>query len=454
MKRWLSRAMAFALVLPWALPALGQESNICELTDFAPPASFSITQGEITGARDEQTPMMRTIPKQSNSGTRVGHLIAGDKVDFVLACQGFSYVRYHGAKQTTAGWVDSRKLQLHGQPFIPLPPNASQLCFDAQRDANNKKLAVVEERNIPQGIRLVSEVDKMLATPLAYQLINVQGHPLAVVQMSEGGSCYTISAKVWTGNLKRQLSPDDVESRNPINLTVGGNAWAMALSEDAVVVDGHVLIRSSTRYRDFDLSSIDKTGDTQLLCQGRLRPLLGKPVVLEGDPTLCETLPTAATPITMQPAKGKFTVPPQVSPDATQEAVQWGMVDLDNTGHDHPVGVVNYEFSSAAGCGSGFDQQLPVQLESEVVSLDQISSALRALRDNSADAESSAKLLVRIVRFRNQTYVELLDADLLAEDEVVKAPVQSIWKFGLSGPKQICKYQTHHYEVKPPSFQP
>jgi hypothetical protein len=146
----------------------------------------------------------------------------------------------------------------------------------------------------------------------------------------------------------------------------------------------------------------------------------------------------------MQSADGKFSVPAQKEPETRLEARQWGMLDLDGTGHDRPIGVVDYSYSTGRGCGGGFELQVPVVLKENTVPPEQVST------DSADNPRPSEIQLVRIVRFASQTYVEMLDAGLMSQDEIANAPVQSVWKFGPNGAKRVCKYQTRHYEVKPP----
>jgi hypothetical protein len=451
MSGWLRAVIALALLLCWAVPAIGQDSPICHAVDYAPPASLAITRGQITGAPGEHTTITGTIPKDGEAGAQSGYLVTGDKVDFVAACRGFSYIRYHGHNQTTTGWVDTRKVQLKGKSFIPLPPNVNQICSDAQSEIDRTSLTAIDEREIPEGAHLSDDGDPINAAASSYQPVDVQGRTLAVVRIFGGGSCHSRMVKVWTSDFKRSLSPDDVNSRNPENLIGGGNGWSMGLEEDAVLIDGQPLIRSSYG-QDFDLSSIDRTGDTQFLCHGRLSPNLGKPILTEGDPGLCGDLPEAATPVAMEPAAGKYTVSPQAEAWVTREADQWGMVDLDNSGKDRPIGVVNYTHDTARGCGTTFEAQVPVVLRGDVVSADQISAALKPLFGDEADhGEVRDTSRIRIVRLHGQTYVEILDTGLMAGDEIAKAPIQSVWKFDADGPKQVCRYRTRHFEVKPVS---
>lgn len=452
MNTWLRAALLLALVFPWAMPALADDSNRCaEESESGPPASLALTKGEITGKSLERVAMTKSVPRQGGDQTGVGYLVSGDQVEFVSACRGFSYVRYHGKDRTTTGWIDSSRLKLQGNPMIPLPANAGQLCSLVESEVNGGELKEVKSRAIPEGA-IPDEGDPM-SRPLNYVPVNVQGRPLSVVQLSEGGSCYSILAELRTADLKRVLSPDDAESRDPIRLSDRGNAWAMGLEEDVVMVNGQPLIRSRRRGEDFDLSSIDKTGDTRLVCHARLRPVSGKPVVVEGDRALCDSLAATAEPVVLQPAEGHFTVHEKQSLDASLEAVNWGLVDLDNTGRERRVGIVNYNYSSGGGCGLDFQLQFPLILNEGSVSADQAEAAFHALYSDEDDrSRSPDRLLVRVVRHGGQTYVEVLDAGLIPDDEVAHAPLQSVWKFAPSGPKKICEYRTSHYEVTPPEI--
>jgi hypothetical protein len=454
MASWLRAVMLLLVVLLSMHPAFGQDSSECaNLSKYAPPGSLVVTRGEIIGQPSEHAPMISQVPLPASDGISVGYLVTGNQVEFVAECHGFSYVRYHGKSRTTTGWIDSRRLLLHGKPFVPLPADVSELCSAAEREINDDALNVVTPEDIPDGANLVDENDPSQPRPLKYIPLNVEGHELAVVQMADGGTCSSVEAEIRTGDLKHVLSPGDAVSRDPFQLIYGGNGWAMGLDEDVVSVEGRPLLRSSGTSPDFALSTIDKTGDTQFVCRGRLRPLLlSKPIVIEGDPGLCESIASSAVPIAMHSPDGHFAAPPQEMPEVQLRAMQWGMVDLNNTGHEHPIGVINYNFSSRAGCGHGFDLQFPVPLDGAVVSSPQALAAFHALYGDEADISMpSGRLLVRIVRHGNQTYVELLDASLIADDDLDRAPVQSVWRFTSAVPKKICTYRTSHYEVEPAS---
>ena len=363
------RAMGvLALAVSWVLPAFGHDSNECaELAQFAPPGSLTITRGEIVGHPGEHAPMTHIVPAPARDSTGVGYLVTGDKVDFVAACQGFSYVRYHGKAQTSTGWIDSDRLQLHGKPFIPLPSGAGNMCALAERAANEGHWTVLPSRQMPEGIHLVNGVEEF-STASRYTPVDVEGRQLSVVQWNNGGTCYSDLVEVRTGDLKKLLSPGDIVSRNPVNLRFGGNAWGMGVEEDVVSIDGRSMIRSMESHEDFELSSIDRTGDTRLVCHGRLRPLMGKPEVVEGDSSLCSAIASKAEPVAMQPARGHFDVPKDTGPQVSLQAMQWGLVDLDNTGHERPVGVVEHGYSSSGGCGLDVDLQVPMLLDRASVS--------------------------------------------------------------------------------------
>ena len=453
MTPWLRAALVLLVLFSWMRPAIGQASDECaDLAKYAPPGSLVVTRGEIIGQPSEPVPITNKVPSPASDGSGVGYLVTGNQVEFVAACQGFSYVRYHGKNRTTSGWIDSRRLVLHGKAFVSLPANASKLCSMAERETNDGVLNVVEARTIPDGVKIVDENDPLSPRPRGYIPLNVDGRKLAVVQMIDAGTCSSTEAEIRTGDFRHVLSPDDAVSRNPFHFIVGGNAWAMGLDEDVVSVEGKPLLRSSSELgSDFALSTIDRTGDTQFVCYGRLRPL-SKPAVMEGDRGLCEAIASSAVPVAMHSPQGHFMTPPQKMPEVQLHAMQWGMADLDNGGHERPVGVISYNYSSGAGCGHGFDLDFPVALDGMVVPWPQAMQGFHALYGDEADiSRPSGRLLVRIVRHDNQTYVELLDGSLLAGDDIKHAPVQSVWKFTSAGPMQICKYRTGYYEVKPPS---
>jgi hypothetical protein len=464
MGRLLRSVAVFLLASVWFSPAMGQVSDpsYCSYAAFAPPGAKTVTRGEIVGLPNEHASLMEGAPWSNSNGAAPAYLVTGDRVDFVTECKGFSYVRFHGKSRTTSGWVDSHRLQVHGQPYIPLPANVAELCSTVESEVNSKfgeglgSLASLPSKPVADGTIDLGPDPYPSSRALGYIPINLDGRPLAAVQLFGGGSCGTTHIYFWTGDLRHQLSPADTDGRNPLNLRFGGNGWTMDLREKIVPVAGQPMLLSTGMGADFELSHIDRTGDTQLVCHGRQRPMSGKPVVMSGDRGLCESLVSAAVAVVMKPAAEHITLPAQNTPEVSYKALRWGMVDLDNTGSAHVVGVLMYHFESAAGCGQDHDLEFPVLLDGTGnfdSSGTQGQDTLRALFGDPQDLSmGSQKKAVRIVRYRNQTYVELVDAGLVDAGSVDSAPVQSIWKFTKAGPQQVCKFQTRHYEVKPPTI--
>jgi len=464
MDRLLRFVAVFLLASVWFSPAMGQVSDptYCSIATMVPPGAKTVTRGEIVGQPNEHAPLTTLAPWTNSNGTAVAYLVTGDRIDFITACNGFSYVRFHGKSRTTSGWIDSHRLELHGQPYIPLPANAAELCSAAENAVNNKfgeglgSLTWLPSKPIEDGAIDLGPDPDPSSHALGYIPVSVDGRPLAAVQLFGGGTCGATQIYFWTGDLKHQLSPDDTDRRNPLNLRFGGNGWSMGLNEEIVAVAGQPMLLSSGKSADFELSHIDRTGDTQLVCHGRQRPMSGKPVVMSGDRGLCESLVSTAVAVVMKPAAGHITLPEQSMPEVSYEALRWGMVDLGNTGSAHLVGVLVYHFESGAGCGQDHDLEFPVLLDSTGnfdPSGTQGQGTLRALFGDPLDMSGGdQKQAVRIVRYKNQTYVELVDAGLVDAGSVDSAPVQSIWRFTKTGPQQVCKFQTRHYEVKPPTI--
>jgi hypothetical protein len=464
MGRLLRSVAVFLLASVWFSPAMGQVSDpsYCSYAAFAPPGAKTVTRGEIVGLPNEHASLMEGAPWSNSNGAAPAYLVTGDRVDFVTECKGFSYVRFHGKSRTTSGWVDSHRLQVHGQPYIPLPANVAELCSTVESEVNSKfgeglgSLASLPSKPVADGAIDLGPDPYPSSRALGYIPINLDGRPLAAVQLFGGGSCGTTQIYFWTGDLRHQLSPADTDTRNPLNLRFGGNGWSMGLNEEIVRVAGRPMLLSRGVSADFELSHIDRTGDTQLVCHGRQRPMSGKPVVVSGARSLCESLVSTAVAVAMKPAAGHITLPEQSAPEVRYKALRWGMVDLGNTGSAHVAGVLMYHFESAAGCGQDHDLEFPVLLDGTGnfdPSGKQGQGTLRALFGNPQDlSKGSQKKAVRIVRYMNQTYVELVDAGLVDAGSVDSGPIQSIWKFTKAGPRQVCKFQTRHYEVRPPTI--
>jgi hypothetical protein len=440
-------------------PALGhaRDPNYCSIAALVPPGSKAVTRGEIVGAPNMRAPLMEQAPWTDSKGPTSGYLISGDRVDFVTECNGYSYVRFHGKSLTTSGWVDSHLLQLHGQPYIPLPADAAVLCSAAESSVNSN-FGHGSLKSIPSipfdGATIILGPDfDPDSHVLEYTPVKIGGRPLAAVQVHSGGSCGAGTVYFWTSDLKHQLSPDDVDARNPFN--EGSNGWDTGLHEKIVTMADRPMLFSALN-NDFALSQIDRTGDTQLVCHGRQHPMSGKPIVIGGDRGLCESIVSASAPVVMQPATNNVRLLKESAPNLGGyfKVIGWLKADLDNTGVARPVGVFEYHFDSGVGCSQSHDFEFPILLDN-AMNVDpsdaQVQGTLRALFGDTQDLSmGSQNRAARIVNYKNQIYVEILDTDLVGQVNADGAPVQSIWAFKGKGPQRICELQTKHYEVKPP----
>ncbi len=361
-----------------------------------------------------------------------------------------------------------------GKASVFTARDAASLCAAVDRRVNRDvatepgALDAMRVMQVPDadGARNFGDDDGGQHTAAGYVPIRVDGHAMAVVLDREGDSCTSELAYVWTADLKRRLSPDDVQANNPFQLYFGGNGWDANVAESMVRVDGRPLLLSA-RGGDFFVSRIDRDGGRHLACRVQQLPTAGAPVVERGDPGFCRALAADAVPVPMRPASGElrraiFGAPGRGA--GTFSVSRVGRADLDNRGTVRPVAILQYSVYSGGGCGVEHDTEFPLILDDKDTAADgaidlgapQLQASLHGVAENPDSLDGSQNHPVRVVRFRGRTYVEVLDGDIVDPDRPDLVAVQSAIEFTKAGPATMCRFQASHYRVTTvaPSGQP
>lgn len=476
MQRRARRLIAISLFLGppglFSLSCEAEEPPNCAWP-YVAPGQLTVTPAQVTGTPFEHLPLHADYPASQADGQKKAssgaYLITGDKVDLVSSCNGYAYVRFHGKKRVSTGWVEGRRVQATGKPYIPLPPNAPMLC-QAAADVLNKNHGTGSLKALPLSAvpsdalaRLHIEPDFNAANPqVAYA--EVDGRPIALVSMEAGGTCHTSSVTTATGDLKVLLAPNDASDRNPRN--DGRDGWSFGVDEQLVEVLGQPMVMSTdlSAGSDFYLSEVDKNGDIVPTCLGK-RVDAPPQIQASFDDRVCHDMLSAnQTEIPMgAPASGerlvrskkagsssdpadhrlsptKLSLPGGQASTATLTLKSTGLVDVDNSGRPRRVGILTQaDADSTAGCGNFSEHYAkPVYIDEHGVA--DPDAALNKPFDNFGEGKGDASF----VKFDGKTYIKLLPAG--------QGPSE-VWKFDAYGAHQMCVFQQQRYEVKPISGQ-
>lgn len=396
-----------------------------------------------------------------------GYLITGNKVDLVTYCDGSAYVRFHGPKRVSTGWVDAARIKETGPAHGTLPSNAAMLCEAAETTLNEGRLLTT-----PSESRL--ETDDVLtrahlgpfpnaSSPDVFHII-VDGRRMAALIVDDGGTSHDTEVYIFSDDLKSLLSPSDRDDRDAEN--TGDWEWGFGVSEDVVVVNGQPAVRSWGS-RDgkskFYLSIIDRDGDIVPTCQAKSEPRKKRAISLSANDSVCHAvLAGRPTPAPMHsPVPGESLamskVPTQysdyggrISSTATElnyhdtamaagvsyTLLRTGIADLDNSGHARHVGIVSFwEGDSSAGDGSYTDSQVrPVYFDNGAAELSSdANQKLAGLPHGMLDG--------KLVTLDGTTYLEL------SPDR--KGPSSEVWKIDASGSNQVCGFKLTREVVRP-----
>lgn len=397
-----------------------------------------------------------------------GYLITGDKVDLVTTCEGFDYVRFHGPKRVSTGWVDEARIKVTGTAHGTLPPDAVMLCKAAENTLDSGK-----QLDSPPPTKLDDKVLERVhlergwnGSPTQVTQVIVDGRPLAVIVVDSGGTSHDTSVYVLSNDLTTLLSPADRDSRDVEN--DGADSWGFGVSEDVVMVDGQPMVRSWGRgdgESKFYLSIIDRDGDIVPTCEAGPEPRKERVIALSASDSVCHAV-LAGQPIPAPmhpPVPGESLVmskvPTQYSDyggrihstntklnyhDTARAAgvsytlLRAGIADLDNSGHARHVGIVSFwEGDSSAGDGTYTDSEVfPVYFDKTGIadlSADINQNLITALPHGGANG--------KLVTLGGITYFET------SPDK--NGPSSAVWKIDSSGVHPICGFELTQEVVQP-----
>lgn len=466
MKQWTTcRVLGFlALCLSFDPAVSWAASPQCLQNTWIVAGQRTVTPAVVTGAPLEQLPLKGNNPAGSPvepDRPNVGYLITGNKVDLVTTCAGFAYVRFHGPKRISTGWVEAARLITTGPAHGTVPPDVTMLCRAAETTLNEG-----QQLTTPAESRL--DTDDILtqahlgpfpnASPPEVAHIVVNGRRMTALVVDSGGTAHSTSVYVFSDDLKSLLSPPDRDDRDVEN--EGSDMWGFVVREDIVTVLGQPMVRSwGGRYgtSPVHLSIIDKDGDIVPTCEIKKEPRKERVIASSADDHVCHAL-LAGQPVTSPthlPAKGESLVMSKVPGQYTEKfgsmsstatelnyhdnamaaqvsytLLATGTADLDNDRKSHHVGIVSFwEGDSSAGDGTYADSEvLPVYFDTNGVA------------DLSADTNQKlAKVLPhgmrngKLLTFNGATYLDL------SPDK--QGPSSEVWKIDSSGAHQVCSFK-------------
>src|SRR5690348_10055854 len=107
------RCRALFLVATWSvmpcLSVVAQDAPAC-LSYWVAPGQVTVTPARITSAPKKKVELRSFHPAGAEQSWRYtppgqAYLFSGDRVDLVARCAGYSYVRFHGPRRVSTGWV-------------------------------------------------------------------------------------------------------------------------------------------------------------------------------------------------------------------------------------------------------------------------------------------------------------------------------------------------------------
>ena len=467
----IGRAIAVIIFCASLWPIVGSASDLQCMSAFAGAGHRKTTPAEVTGAPQERLTLLGHHPEDGDEyRTKLpdgGYVLTGDKVDLLATCDGYDYVRFHGVKRVSVGWVQASRIKAIGAAYVPLPANAAAICRAAEETLNHggqlqRMDTTAMEPSVVQALNL--EVG-WNASPPQVARMTVDGRSLAATSIDSGGTCHSSTVIVLSGDLKARLSPADRDDRDIENN--GANSWGFGVSEDLVVVLGLPMVLSSGEgSSSFHLSAIDKDGDIVPVCEGGPVTLDKRQLVTSSDDKVCHAILNGQqTPIALNPPAPNqsislgqrpddFKVPAGQTSGSTYAQLRFhddaraadveytlketGQADLENTGKVRSVGLVTFfEGNSTAGCGTFHDSQVVPLYLNEQGQADPSNAVNEGLiRELPHDMEEG-----RLVSYLGKTYIELSPGQ--------GGPSSEVWIVDAKGPKQVCSFQLTHMVVRP-----
>jgi hypothetical protein len=464
-----TRLMAIFILLAslalFSLSCEAQQAPDCAFPWIA-PGQRTLTPAEVTGPPSEHLQLHGHHPKDTTTLHQDipddGYLITGDKVDLVTVCAGYAYVRFHGVKRLSTGWVEQSRIQAIGKPYVSLPPDVAKLCKAAEdtlnKDHGNGSLKQLPLSDLPNDV-----IDRLHieGTPGGVAHVEVGERHFALASINTGGTCESSTSVALTDDLTARLSPSDIDDRNIRN--TGQNLWSFGITETLVEVLGQPMILSTGTRNDtsFYLSAVDKYGDIVPACSGE-RVTLKPQIQTSTNDRVCEALlpdqlahipmsaPTAGEKLVLSKVDSDFTTPGNApdsstslsfhdgarAADATYTLEKAGLVDIDNSGHPRRVGLVSLvEGGSSAGCGDYSENDISlVYIDDNGVA--DPAAPLNKPFESIGQGMSGASF----VKYDGKTYIKL--------DPSVDDPIQ-VWLLDQGGLHETCTFQVRHYQISP-----
>jgi hypothetical protein len=462
MRRWTTCRVLGLLALCLSFdPAMGwAASPQCLQQTWIAAGQRTVTPAVVTGAPLEHLPLKGDNPAVNAvepDRPNAGYLITGNRVDLVTTCAGFAYVRFHGPKRISTGWVEARRLKTTGPAHGTLPPDVGMLCRAAETTLNEG-----QQLTTPAESQL--DTDDVLtrvhlgpfpnASPPEVAHIVVNGRRMAALVVDGGGTAHDTAVYVFSDDLKSLLSPprDDRD---------------VGVSEEIVTVMGQPMVRSwgslGEPSSSFHLSTIDKDGDIVPTCDADRESLNKREIASSTNTNVCRAiLAGQQVTVPMQPpAVGESLVrsklPKQYtsgerastladlyyidkSIDAQVEYTLFdtGNVDIDNSNRLKRIGLVSFAEEGLAATYHPFrDSQIfPVYFEKNGV-IDLSSDANQTLETALPHGMQDGKL----VSLDGTTYLEL-SPDFMG-------PSSEVWKINSSGAQQVCSFKLAREVVSP-----
>ena len=213
------------------------------------------------------------------------------------------------------------------------------------------------------------------------------------------------------------------------------------------------MVRASARDGTHFLSVIDKDGDIVPTCEVATEAMAQRNISMEANAGICHAFKANLEKLipTHDPHQDESIAPlndkdkrllllnseDNGAGGGTRYTLrQTALADLDNSGHARPIGIVHYEYTSGAGCGSGNTQDVPVFLDAHG-KVDLHSSTTKTMFNELTTHIETAHL----AQSGGVTYIELSSEK--------DGPAEQVWKMDTAGAHKVCQFQMTHFVVKP-----
>jgi hypothetical protein len=473
MKRLILRTMMLLLVACCSIWPVASYAGAPQCANIPVGAGqLMVTTAAVTGKAADHLVLLGHHPAD-NDIFRLkipsdGYVLTGDKVDVVANCDGYDFVRFHGAKRVSVGWVDASRIKPTGSLHVPLPTNAAELCKAAADTLNRgEDLQRMQTTEMPASAVAALNLDTSLnSSPPSFARMTINGRSLAATSIDSGGSCHSSEVTVLSGDLKSRLSPTDRDQRD-IENDGGGDNWGFGLNEDLVVVLGQPMVLGHTvSSNEFSLSVITKDGDIVPTCSGGPVPLNKRQLISGSDENVCHAIldgrqtpivlkaPTRAQSLSLAKLPQDFEATSELDDnksrmvlslrdDAHASEVEYtlkatGKTDIDNSGRLRSIGMVSFfDGNSTAGCGAFSDTQFFLVYLDDQGRADPSDAINKKLVDGLPHGMDDGKL----VDFAGKTYIELIPNNSSLSSEV--------WAVRQTSLKQMCSFKLTQFVVRP-----